>query len=240
MALDLGKQMGPLPLGAWIVVVAGGLGIAYYTKTHAAPADPTIDTSGQPGVGDGSVGGWVPTSPNTSDTGNAASNTAPTTNEEWAYQAKQLLIGLGYPATTVSSAIDKYVNGLTPSIQEYTLVGIALAKIGPLPQTLPTGPAEPGGNTPPPSTDPNASSMPYAVDQKLTNIQKGRVTMSWGVIGRPNYTMVYNGSRGIPILPGTHSHTFTGLNPGPHRFGVAFAKGVKLSPRQDINITLTK
>src|SRR6201989_1504914 len=143
MALDLGKQMGPLPLGAWVVVVGGGLGIAYYTKTHSTPAataDPSIDTSGQPGVGDGTVGGWIPTSPATAGTGdNVAGTTAPTTNDEWAYQAKQFLIGKGYPATTVQSAIDKYVGGITPSIQEYTLVGIALAAIGPLPQTLPTG-----------------------------------------------------------------------------------------------------
>lgn len=144
MALDLGKEIGPLPLGAWVVVVAGGLGIAYYSKTHASTsADPAIDTSGQAGVGDGTVGGWIPTSPDTSASGNAAGASAPTTNDEWAYQAKQFLIGKGYPATTVQSAIDKYVNGITPSIQEYTLVGIALAAIGPLPQTLPTGPVEP-------------------------------------------------------------------------------------------------
>jgi hypothetical protein len=54
-SLDLSKQVGPLPLGAWLAVVAGGLGIAWYTRrnTTADPA-PVVDTSGINGVGDGS------------------------------------------------------------------------------------------------------------------------------------------------------------------------------------------
>lgn len=136
MALDLGKQVGPLPLGAWIVVVGGGLGIAYWTKRNQSAdtsQEPVVDTSGVPGVGDGSVGGWIPTQPSTGTN----TDTAIATNEDWAYKAKQYLIGKGYPAITASSAIDKYIAGLKPSVQEYTLVGIALAAIGPLPQGLP-------------------------------------------------------------------------------------------------------
>lgn len=177
--LDLGKQVGPMPLGAWIVVVAGGLGIAYWTKSHGNVPETVTDTGGQPGVGDGTVGGWVPTSPQTgTDGGNAAGNKAPTTNEEWAYQAKQVLIGLGYPATTVSSAIDKYVNGLTPSVQEYTLVGIALAKVGPLPQALPIV-AEPDPEKPPTGT-PSAGTVinPPSV-LKASNVTRTTVWLTW-------------------------------------------------------------
>ncbi len=141
MAVDLGKQVGPLPLGAWIVVVGGGLGIAWYTKRSGGAESPQIDTSGQPGVGDGSVGGWVPQSP---VTGTQGVQNTPTTNEEWAYQAKLQLTAMGsYPATVVSSAIDKYINGQTLSIQEYAIVGIALAKVGPLPQALSITPDPP-------------------------------------------------------------------------------------------------
>ncbi len=148
MALDLGKQVGPLPLGAWIVVVGGGLGIAWYTKRSGTTEEPQIDTGGQPGVGDGSVGGWVPQAP---VTGTQGGEQAPTTNEEWAYRAKQVLIAANYPPTTVSSAIDKYINGQSLSVAEFAMVGIALGKVGPLPQTLPTTPDAP---TPPTGTGP--------------------------------------------------------------------------------------
>lgn len=155
MALDLGKQVGPLPLGAWIVVVGGGLGVAYYTKTHPSAApDPSIDTSGQAGVGDGTVGGWTPTSPSTGGTTEAPK---PTTNEEWAYAAKTALIAMGYPTTTVNSAMDKYINGLAISMQEYAMVAIALAKVGPLPSTLPTGPVGPTPDPKPVQEYPAAS-----------------------------------------------------------------------------------
>lgn len=230
--MDLGKQIGPLPLGAWIIVVGGGLGIAWYSKTHASAPEPQIDTSGQPGVGDGSVGGWVPTSP---QTGTDQNNTAPTTNEEWAYKAKQYLIAKGYDAAVASSAIDKYVNGLTPSIQEYTLVGIALAAIGPLPQTLPTGPTPPDT----PSGTTGDANMPYPVNQRLTKVSTKQVTMQWETVGRGALVLVRN-SGGIPVpLPfGTKSYSWRGLNKGPHHFDLAYVRGGKQGPWHSVPVTL--
>jgi hypothetical protein len=140
MALDLGKQVGPLPLGAWIVVVGGGLGIAYWTKQNQTAPEPSIDTSGTPGVGDGSVGGWVPTSPST---GSSTGAPDPTTNEEWAYKAKQVLIASGYPTTQVEAAINKYINGEQLSVQEFAIVAVAISKVGPLPATMPNTPSQP-------------------------------------------------------------------------------------------------
>ena len=58
MAFDFSKQVGPLPMGAWIAVVGGGLGLGYYTyRQQNAAAAPTVvdNTSGQTGVGDGTV-----------------------------------------------------------------------------------------------------------------------------------------------------------------------------------------
>jgi hypothetical protein len=51
MAPDLGKMVGPMPLGAWIAVVGGGLGFALYSRSQsaAAPVDTGMapeDTSG--------------------------------------------------------------------------------------------------------------------------------------------------------------------------------------------------
>ena len=50
--IDFGKQIGPLPLGAWIVVVGGGLGIAVWNRKNGsndAPI-PVEDTSGDAGA----------------------------------------------------------------------------------------------------------------------------------------------------------------------------------------------
>lgn len=156
MALDLGKQVGPLPLGAWIVVIGTGVGIAYwnYKNNPPAPTEDVEDTSGVPGVGDGSVGGWTPTQPPAET---VPPQTDPTTNEEWARRAINYLIAQNYDATLSDSAIRKYIAGIAPSITERALIGIALTRFGSPPQPLPPteepGPApiipKPPGSSPP-------------------------------------------------------------------------------------------
>lgn len=160
---DLGKQIGPLPLGAWIVVVAGGLGIALYTRK--APTTPTVvtDTSTDPGVGTGP--GWIAVPPPT--TAPTSADTAPTSNEEWSRQAINYLIAQGYDPATSDSAIRKYIENRTPTVQEFALIRVALRHFGspPIPLPAPTEPAPsiptlpaPGGTpvtpVPPPVTTP--------------------------------------------------------------------------------------
>src|SRR5690242_7170017 len=105
--MDLGKQVGPLPLGAWIAVVGGGLGLAWYTSKKPSAADvaaETVDESGGTGEGPGLT--YVPVQgTDTSDTGK------PTDNDEWGRQAIDGLIALGYPAGIVNSAITKGLLG---------------------------------------------------------------------------------------------------------------------------------
>lgn len=168
MALDLGKQIGPLPLGAWVAVVAGGVGIAWYTRKGGAgdTTDDTtdqIDTSGVPGVGDGSVGGWVSTTPpNASgDDGSVAPDTKPTTNEAWGQLVINGLIALGYSPTLVDSAVRKYLAAEQLSVSEFTIIGLALAKYGSPPIPLP-----PSGQNPPttnPTNPPPPKSTPPPV-----------------------------------------------------------------------------
>ena len=65
MALNLAKQVGPLPLGAWVIVVGGGLGIAWWSRRNSA-AEPVYveDGSGTSGVGvGGGAVGWSPVAP---------------------------------------------------------------------------------------------------------------------------------------------------------------------------------
>lgn len=166
MAVDLGKQIGPLPLGAWVVVVAGGLGIALYTRKQGSAGTTVVeDTSGTPGVGDGSVGGWVPTQPSTGAGGDVAPTT-PTTNEEWGTRAINYLIAQGYDPLVSDSAIRKYLAGNypQPSASEYALQRIALARFGSPPQPLPPSDSTPGIPTPPipkpPSTVPGPVKPP--------------------------------------------------------------------------------
>lgn len=128
---DLSKMVGPLPLGAWMAVIAGGLGIALYTRRqNAAPAlgpdQLPEDTGTTPGVGTGAVGGWQPTTPGASPV-----ETAPTDNEGWAKLAIDRLIALGYPPDVVNSAVTKYIRETPPfSSQEISIINEALRKLG--------------------------------------------------------------------------------------------------------------
>jgi hypothetical protein len=61
--LDLGKPVGPLPLGAWIIVVGAGVGIALYARKGGSGGF-IEDTSMDPGVGTGP--GWTAIYPPTS------------------------------------------------------------------------------------------------------------------------------------------------------------------------------
>src|SRR4051794_3888812 len=151
MAVDLGKQVGPLPLGAWFVVVGSGLGLAYYgyrTQGSKVTEVGTDNVSGDAGVGNGAVGGWVTTSP----PDDSITDVAVTTNEQWGVRAINWFIGQGYPAAVSDSAIRKYLagNDPKPSIQEFTLQGIALSHFGSPPQPLPPSANEPPVSVPPP------------------------------------------------------------------------------------------
>lgn len=153
--LDLGKQIGPLPLGAWIAVVGTGVGIAAFTRrqNNAAPVVAT-DTSGIPGVGTGAVGGWTPTAP-VIQTPTPATPIA--TNEEWGVAAINFLIAFGTDAAVADMAIRKYLAGSSLNLQETALLKLALVKLGSPPVPLPPGGALPkppttgGGGTPGPS-----------------------------------------------------------------------------------------
>lgn len=148
MALDLGKQVGPLPLGAWVAVVGVGLGIAYYTRNMSGPAKVVDDTSGTPGVGEGGSGQWV-------QLGAPNVPTTPTiqTNEEWGVAASNYLISHGYPPVISAQAVRKYLTGVKLSPQEFTLIGEVLIKLGSPPQQIPFVEDDtPPNTTPPPDT----------------------------------------------------------------------------------------
>lgn len=140
-SVDLSKMVGPMPLGAWLAVVGGGLGFAVYqrrqTDVAATSAGTTgtavADTSGVPGVGvGGTPAGWIDTTaPTTVDT-------VVTDLDTYARQMKNYLIGQGYDAAVVDSAVSKYVSGSGGfSAQEYSLLTMGLTHEGAPPTNLP-------------------------------------------------------------------------------------------------------
>lgn len=132
--LDLGKQIGPLPLGAWVVVVGTGIGIAVYTRRQSVPTIEYEDGSSPVGVGEGGSGMWVDLTPPTES---AALAPAIVTLEDWGKAAIRYLIAEGYDPGIADSAVRKYLAGEQLSLREFTLIGLALAKIGPTPVILP-------------------------------------------------------------------------------------------------------
>jgi hypothetical protein len=158
--VDFGKTYGPLPLGAWVVLVGGGLGIALYSSRSKGPAVTVEDTSGVPGVGTGAQSLWVQNAPPAGS--DSVADDSFTTNEEWARACVNYLIAQGYDAALADTAVRKYLQSQQLSISENALIKVALAKYGappvllPSPPDLPTIPQpQPGPTAPGPSPQPN-------------------------------------------------------------------------------------
>lgn len=151
MAIDLGKQVGPLPLGAWVAVVGTGLAVALYTRRETASREPVIvdDTSGVPGVGTGGSGMWTDLTTPTSTTPTAE---VYVDNDSWGRAAINRLVAAGYDPTAAYSAITKALAGGQGdnklSIGEYAIWSQALIwlKAPPTPLTLPA-PTTPATST---------------------------------------------------------------------------------------------
>lgn len=168
--IDFGKQMGPLPLGAWVAVVGGGLAIAYWNRNNGSSDEVEIveDTGSPEGVGEG--GSWVAVPPpNTPVDGGGGIKYE--SNEAWGQAAINWLIAQGYSPGVASSAITKAlnggvdINGTKMSIQEWSLWSLALTKFGSPPYPVNVAPpvSVPGPVTPgpkPPTTKPPVPKPP--------------------------------------------------------------------------------
>ena len=211
---DLGKMVGPLPLGAWVAVVAGGLGFAFYTRrqtaTNAAPAV-VEDTSAVPGVGTGGSGMWTDlTPPALGSSANQDVAPAITTNDEWGRAAINWLIGMGYNPATSDSAIRKYLGMESLSASEFALVTAAIGHLGATPQLLPPPifapptvqpDPPPEDNTPPPVVNnppPVVTPPPPKPTIRYYTVVRGDTL--WGISRRYYgngiyYPRIYNANR---------------------------------------------
>lgn len=211
--LDLGHKVGPLPLGAWIAVVAGGVGVAVYRSRQsaaaaAAAADPLTNTSGDPGVGTGAVGGYVDNTTTAPPAPNAI-----TDNASWAVQATNYLIAQNYDPALSDSAVRKYLASAPLSVTEYALIKVVLLKFGVPPERLPQTPAIPPVTPQTPDVKP-PQSVPTHVTPAPKPPTKAPVKKSSGITytvapgdnltklalrtwGTPNWQRIYNANKSV-------------------------------------------
>lgn len=135
----LSKKVGPLPVGAWIGILAAGLLIAYVVNSRGSGggSQQALQVAGDgtlgPGseTGNGSVGGWL----YQQATAAVAAKTY-TSNEAWGRAAIQYLIGQGYDAALADTAIRNYLGGKPITTQTRPLITAALEGLGPTPQQM--------------------------------------------------------------------------------------------------------
>lgn len=150
-----GKQLGPLPVGAWAVVIGGALFFSFYMskkKSTATNADNTTTPSALVYTG---VGG---------NTGNTSASTVPQTagyqtNEAWAAAAKTFLISQSVDAGDASTAVDLYINAQQLTAKQNAWISIATKSIGPPPQSLPPVIANPNPSGPTQNNAPTYDSV---------------------------------------------------------------------------------
>jgi hypothetical protein len=156
----LGKKLGPLPVGIWVLAVGGGLIFAYYMRSNSSADDTTTeDTTGADtgGTGEGSwpygvpngVGQW--NNGGGQDDDDTTDNTLPTTNEQWQKRAVSVLVGLGYEAIAVDRAVSAYLGGESLTTIQRAIINEAILRIGP-PPVSPPSPSTP--DKPPPVVTP--------------------------------------------------------------------------------------
>lgn len=140
----LSKKIGPLPVGAWLLAAAGGIGVALFVRSRRAGAD-QAQAEAAATVPDGTVY----TQPNgigqggSSGSGGSSDDT-PTvrTNSEWAQVAVRRMIARGYDPTAVDVAVRAYLSGDHLSSMQRAIIAEILVFVGPPPTAPP--PESPG------------------------------------------------------------------------------------------------
>lgn len=189
--IDFGKQVGPLPLGAWVAVVGAGLGIAWYARRNADIEPEIVESgNGESGVGVGGSGMYTQLTPVVQP------NAAPTTNEQWGVNAINWLIAMNYPPTLADSAVRKYLAGSPLSVQETALIGLVLVAKGSPPQVLPPVEGQDPPTTPP-VTPPASNNLGKPVGLRQVGKSQTHITVSWlPVIGAEAYR-IYGADGGV-------------------------------------------
>lgn len=212
---DLGKKVGPLPLGVWIAVLLGGLGLAYFINKRQGGGSTPIEErlATEPGVGVGGGQQFENSPPVITD---------PTpkgyeTNDQWARAAILYLLSEGKDPNESTLALSRYISEQPLTSAQQALVGLAINKLGPppfLPINPPNNPTTPTTPTPTTPTEPALTAV-----TGLKTWGKGpsvlTVPLEWNKVNGAAYYRVYR--KGVAFNVGASSDTRTtigGLKPG--------------------------
>lgn len=190
--LQLGKMIGPLPLGGWAAVVAGGLGIGFYARKRAAaaPANQALPAAGDGGT---PTGGFFTTGPSLLPSNLPTALEPPAsidTNVAWHREATRKLVAAGFTAYLADQTLAKYLaaqEGLTAD--EQAIVETAIRSTGPPPSPpglAPTGPklnTDWAPNPPHPNRPIPNGATGYRV--MATQAQMAAAGFSGGAVGSP-------------------------------------------------------
>lgn len=178
--LELGKKVGPLPMGAWIAVVGGGLALAYFVN-RGQSAEPQL--AAEPGVGTGLIpaGAGVEPLPSTE------ANETASTNAQWEQTVSNWLIAQGHDPGVSSNAVRKYLSGETLTLQEQSLINLALIVHGTPPEPLPSAQV--------PTTTPDVPAVswlaPVSSIKRGTSFKlRGRITLNGESPGTRNLVRI--------------------------------------------------
>jgi hypothetical protein len=168
-----GKRIGPLPMGVWLLAVAGGIGVAYVIRRRTAAAAPTDAVTGADlGTGlDNTVvgGGAAPGSGSTNVDPTAGTGGPLQTNDDWYRRCMTVLVAKGYDASAVDTALRKYLDGQALTPTEAAIKALALTYVGPPP--IPPPPPAPGE-----VSDPIPTPSPIPIPQPGPPTPKPTVT----------------------------------------------------------------
>lgn len=200
--VDLGRKIGPFPLSVWLVVGAGGIGLAYFLNRGGL-----LGGGGTSGAGGGTIvesgvgglpGGFVPAAQPGEEEGGILDN------EMWALQAVAYLVSQNYPIVEASVAVRRFLDGEMLDSSQATMIQIAAKQLGP-PPTIPVG----GGVTPAPQPPPPTGSGPPGKPGNLRaeNVTRRQATFRWDAVpGATAYQLqrVAPGSIAVLVLGTTY------------------------------------
>lgn len=207
---DMGKAVGPLPMGAWVALVGGGLGYMIYsrnkTSTASAAAAPATDAllSDVGYGGSGAVGAYTPTDGGINTPASSAGT--PTSNSAWGRMVFNFLVGNGADGAYADKAVRDYLSGVALTTQENSLITQGLAKFGQTPEGLPDAPPLPVTPVtpvtpvvkpkpvvkpaPPKKTPPKSGPRTYIV-KPGDNLSR----IAQRFYGKPDWQRIYNANR---------------------------------------------
>lgn len=203
----LNQKFGPFPL--WVYLLA--VGVAFYAYEKKSKSTSTSASTAK-GTASGGTSG---TSGNVAATG-AASESAfenylqgnaqlATTNPQWEANAESVLVGYGYPAVQVQSALNTYLAGGTLSSVQQEIVNAVIEAVGPPPSPPTTNPT----STASPTTAATGTASPAPPAQ--SNPAPATGTLQTGIPGQVATpapaasleTVTINGQQYIELGPAT-------------------------------------